>query len=77
MMGLPTIGYKDDRIRKEWESGNVLIKLVKIVEFLLRYISIECPEYKQLVLTCVLRFQEEQDHIYLNHTDKSIREKYK
>ena len=77
ILGMPIIKYKSDRIQKEWESGEVNHKLVKIVEFLLRFLSLEAPEIKEIVLTCILRFQDEQDHIYLNHKDPKIAAKYK
>ena len=63
------IKFKTDRIRGEFESGNVDLHLLNILYLGMEWISLEYPEYKAITLTDILRTQDEQDKIYLNAND--------
>lgn len=59
------IGWKTDRIRDEWKSDKISSKLKKIIEAGSIFSEIEFK--KDLVITDLLRTQEEQDFIYRNN----------
>ena len=69
------IDFKEDRQRKEWESGDVSIHLVKRIKFLCEYINIAYPDYGSLTMTDIIRTSDEQDRIYL--TSPTLKEMYK
>lgn len=77
VLSLPRLKFKSERIQKEWESGNVNIKLTKLINLIQHYISIECPDYREITITCIVRFDPEQDDIYLNHIDPEVVKRYK
>jgi len=64
--------FKNDRIKKEWESGKVDKRLMIIVS----YLDWFCKEYvtridgtkQDIQITCLFRTQAEQDAIYKNNT---------
>ena len=60
------LDFKTDRIRKEFESGNLNLKLVKIFKMSLEWLYINYPEYKKVVITDIFRTVEEQDELYKN-----------
>jgi hypothetical protein len=69
--------YKTSRIRKEAESGNLDLKLGKILEWAMMWISFEYPKYSELTITDIFRLQKEQDKIYLNHINPDTVKRYK
>ena len=59
------IQYKTDRQKREWESNDLSWRLRYLVEAVARYSFVEFK--KEIVITDLIRTQEEQDEIYKNN----------
>jgi len=70
------IKFKTSKQQSEWESGNVDLRLVYIIQWMQRYLEMVYPNYN-ITITDVYRSQEEQDNIYLNSDDPELVKKYK
>lgn len=65
------IGWKTDRIRDEWKSDKVSAKLKRIIEAGAIFAEIEFK--KDLIITDLIRTQDEQNYIYRENADYQVK----